>query len=103
MAIDYTGNVYTAEEIIRMRERESWEDQIRLTMSQAIASAGLDTVVWILRRIATRESEMRLLQEEPTVERDKLISKGQYAWIDNEGNHYEIDNSRIDNLPIELP
>lgn len=75
MAIDYTGNVYTAEEIIRMREREAWEDQIRLTMSQAIASAGLDTVVWILRRIATRESEMRLLQEEPTVERDKLISK----------------------------
>lgn len=76
MAIDYTGNVYTAEEILRMRERESREDQIRLTLAQMISSAGIDNVVWILRKIAVRESETGpLLEEEPTVERDKLIAK----------------------------
>lgn len=79
MTIEYNGNVYTAvytaEEILRMREKESWEDQLRLTINQLISSAGLENVVWIMRRIATRESEMRLLQEEPTIERDKLISK----------------------------
>lgn len=33
---------------------------------------------------------------------DKLVSKGQRGWLDDNGNHCEINKESILNLPIEL-
>lgn len=74
MAIEYSGNVWTAEEIIRMRERETRDDMLRLTINQMISEVGIDNVVWALKTIAHREAVF-CLEDEASIKRDRHISK----------------------------
>jgi hypothetical protein len=54
MAIDYSGNLFTSEEILRMRESDTYRDNIRIEVRSLIRAVGIHNLLWAI----IREMEM---------------------------------------------